>query len=280
MDHLEAIDYRTRARELQQTDTNTASSASYTSGNETGPGTQEGVQLAQNALGAATLPAASTSAANAVGQPTPVTADQLRATMPHAGTEASRYTEPLNQAMATHGINTPAQRAAFLAQISAESGQLRATVEGLNYSSARRLHEVWPLLFPTEATAAPYVHNPEALANRVYANRNGNGDEASGDGYRFRGRGLMQVTGRGNYRNVGFENNPEALADPQNAADSAAAWWQNRGMNGRTVGALDRTQFDAVTHSVNRATSNHRSGGTRTSAPSVRSISANNEVTR
>ena len=107
--------------------------------------------------------------------------------------------------------------------------------------------------FPTEAAAAPYAHNPEALANRAYAHVNGNRDEASGDGYRFRGRGLIQVTGRGIYRSVGYEDNPEAMETPRGAADSAAAYWQNRGLNGRTTGALDRTQFNAVTHTVNAA---------------------------
>lgn len=94
-------------------------------------------------------------------------------------------------------------------------------------------------------------HNPEALANRVYAIRNGNGDEASGNGYRFRGRGFIQVTGRGTYRSVGFENNPEALSEPQTAADTAAMFWQNHGLNGRSMGALNQAQFDAVSRTVN-----------------------------
>lgn len=182
--------------------------------------------------------------------PAAVTADRLRAIMPDAGDEVDRYVEPLNQAMAAHGIDTPEQRAAFLAQVSVESGQLRHTVENLHYS-ARRLTEVWPRRLPTQAAATPYAHTPEALADRVYANRLGNGDEASGDGFRFRGRGLMQVTGRDNHRRVGFENIPEALAEPQNAADTAAAFWVNNGLNGRTTGVLDRAGFDAVSRTVN-----------------------------
>jgi len=183
--------------------------------------------------------------------PAPVTANQLRAIMPNAGAAADRYVDVLNQAMAVRGINTPEQRAAFLAQVSAETGQLQRLVEGMNYSSAQLIQKTWPRRFPTEAAAAPYVHNPEALANRVYANRNGNGDEASGDGYRFRGRGFAQTTGRGNYRAVGFEDNPEALAEPQNAANSAAAYWQSHGLNGRTAGVLNRAQLDAVSQTVN-----------------------------
>lgn len=97
----------------------------------------------------------------------------------------------------------------------------------------------------------PYLNNPEALANHVYANRNGNGDEASGDGYRYRGRGLMQVTGRGEYRAVGHENDPETLETAAGAADAAAAYWANHGLNGRTTGALNRQQFDEVSRTVN-----------------------------
>jgi len=121
----------------------------------------------------------------------------------------------------------------------------------MDYASAQRLQRVWPRRFHTEAEAAPFVHNPEALANHVYAERGGNGDEASGDGFRFRGRGLIQTTGRDNYRDTGFEDRPEALAEPGNAASNAAAYWQNHSLNGRTAGALDRAQFDAVTRTIN-----------------------------
>ncbi len=216
-----------------------------------GPGASSSQQPAASVpAGNVASAAAPTSAAGAAEQPTPITADQLRAIMPQASDEADRYVGPLNQAMATHGINTPTQQAAFLAQISAESMQLHRTVESLDYS-AQRMTQVWPRRFPTEAAAAPYAHNPEALANRTYAIRNGNGDETSGDGFRFRGRGLIQVTGRANYRALGFENNPEALAEPQNAADTAAAFWQSSGLNGRTADVLDQTQFDAVSRSLN-----------------------------
>ena len=183
-------------------------------------------------------------------QVTEVTAGMLRAIMPHAGVAADRFLDPLNRAMALRGIDTPAQRAAFLAQVSVESGQLHHTVENLNYS-VHRLRQVWPRRFPTEASAAPYAHNPEALGNSVYANRLGNGDEASGDGFRFRGRGLMQITGRANYRAVGFESNPDDLSNPVNAANTAAGFWQANGLNRQTTGVLSRHQFDAVSRAVN-----------------------------
>ena len=139
-----------------------------------------------------------------------VTEAQLREIMPTAGARTARFVDPINQAMRAHGINTNEHRAAFLAQISVESGELHRVEENLNYSAAR-LQVVWPRRFPNAAAARPYTHDPEALANHTYANRLGNGDVASGDGWRYRGRGLMQTTGRSNYRAAGFENNPDAL---------------------------------------------------------------------
>ena len=179
-----------------------------------------------------------------------ITEGQLRAIMPHAGANVASFVQPLNVAMRAHGISGAEQRAAFLAQVSVESGDLRHTEENLHYSAAR-LHQVWPRRFHSAAAAQPYAQNPEALGNHIYANRLGNGDEASGDGYRFRGRGLMQVTGRDNYRAAGFENQPEALAAPGNAADSAARFWETNGLNPRTRNVLTRGPFNGVTRTVN-----------------------------
>lgn len=180
----------------------------------------------------------------------PVTPDQMRKIMPNAGARADTYVDPLNSAMRANGITTREQQAAFLAQIAQESGDLANTTENLNYS-APRLTEVWPKRFPTLESATPYARNPEALANRVYASRLGNGDAASGDGYRYRGRGLMQVTGRDNYRAIGFEDNPEALSEPVTAADTAARWWSSNNLPSRTNGELSRADFDAVSRTVN-----------------------------
>ena len=179
-----------------------------------------------------------------------ITEAQLRSVMPYAGARASAFVIPLNTAMRAHGIDTREKRAAFLAQISVESGDLRHTEENLDYS-AHRLHQVWPRRFRTLAAAQPYAHNPEALGNHVYADRLGNGDEASGDGYRFRGRGLMQITGRDNYRQAGFESRPDALADPVTAADSAARFWNVNGLNARSRTVLTRGQLDTITFTVN-----------------------------
>jgi putative chitinase len=170
--------------------------------------------------------------------------------MPGSEQHAEVYTDALNRAMTKHGINTPQQRAAFLAQLSVESGNLRSTEENLNYS-AKRLTQVWKTRFPTIASAEPYAHNPEALANYVYANRLGNGNEASGDGYRYRGRGLIQITGRENYRKVGYENNPDALTDPDIAAHSAAQFWTNRNLNAHSKRRLSRDQFNAISRTIN-----------------------------
>src|SRR6266478_6124926 len=135
---------------------------------------------------------------------------------------ADEWTAALNAAMDRFEINTPYRAAAFLAQVAHESGELQRLVENLSYTAAR-LCAVWPNRFATVDAAQPYERNPERLANYVYARRLGNGDVASGDGWKFRGRGLIQLTGRGNYRSCGtavalpFESEPERLESPASA---------------------------------------------------------------
>jgi len=164
-----------------------------------------------------------------------LTEARLRALMPLCPTLAD-WVRPLNSAMARFDIVTAPRMAAFLAQAAHESNQLRWLVERLDYSP-KRLMAVWPRRFPTLARAEAYAHSPERLANFVYANRLGNGDTASGDGWRYRGRGIFQLTGRGNYRRVGealglpLEAEPELLEQPEHAALSAAQFWQARGLN-------------------------------------------------
>ena len=146
------------------------------------------------------------------------------------------WTRALDEAMERFEINTPERTAAFLAQISHESGEFRRLVEGLSYT-ASRLMKVWPRRFPTLEKAQEYARQPEKLANYVYAKRLGNGDVATGDGWRYRGRGLIQLTGRANYQSAGralsrpFEAQPELLEDPIDAALTAAHFWQSRGLN-------------------------------------------------
>jgi len=151
-----------------------------------------------------------------------------------------RHAAGLSAAAERYGITGNAHRLrAFVAQVGHESGQLRRVSENLNYS-ASALRAVFGRCFPTAALAEEYARKPEMIANRVYAGRLGNGDEASGDGWRYRGRGLIQLTGRSNYREAeeglrwmgaDFVSSPETLEQPLWAAWSAAWWWAAHGLN-------------------------------------------------
>lgn len=176
----------------------------------------------------------------------------------------AKYAMPLRMAMIRYNINNPNRVRAFLAQIGHESGQLSAVVENLNYS-AKVLRSVFGKYFKTDAEAEKYARKPEAIANVVYANRLGNGDTKSGDGWRYRGRGLIQITGKSNYNEasqkmyalplgVDFVDEPELLATPEYAAQSAAWWWENAGLNAIADGlggANDTEVFKQITKRVN-----------------------------
>ena len=127
------------------------------------------------------------------------------------------------------GIDTPHELASFLAQCAHESTDFTRLEENLNYS-AERLMVVWPKRFPSFEIASKYEHSSQRLANYVYANRMGNGDEASGDGFRFRGRGPIQITGRRNYTacDIGFPItvDPDALFLPIPGIKSAIWFWK------------------------------------------------------
>ena len=143
----------------------------------------------------------------------------------------------------------------FLAQIGHESGGLSIVEENMNYS-AKRMTQVWPSRFPTIADAQPFAHNPEKLANKVYANRMGNGDPQSGDGFRFRGRGYIQITGRDGYREVGTRagldliGSPELAFQPEHALRVACAFWKWKDLN--TI--CDTGNFEKVTRRINGGT--------------------------
>lgn len=164
---------------------------------------------------------------------------------------AQRWAEPLNAAMKRFGINTPVRAAYFLAQLGHESLSLSRTEESLSYSRDRLLEVFGKYVTPAEAAA--FVRQPVKLGNHVYANRNGNGNEASGDGYLFRGRGPMQHTGRGNYRHIGgligqpLEEQPSLLIEPENGAMAAAAFWHDNRLNGYA----DQRDVLAVSRIVN-----------------------------
>jgi len=165
----------------------------------------------------------------------PITEQQLLQILPKARPVAGIFLPALNLAMARWKIDSRVRQAAFLAQVGHESGQLRNLVENLNYS-AEALVKTWPSRF-TRQTAPGYARQPEKIGNKVYGGRMGNGPESSGDGWQYRGRGLLQVTGRSNYRAAGaglglpLEDDPGLLEQAENAARSAAWWWAKHGLN-------------------------------------------------
>lgn len=160
-----------------------------------------------------------------------ITAAQIRKLFPAAKAELVEAIVANWPQASGAGITTLKRKAMFFAMIGVETGGLKAIVENLNYTTAARIRETWPMRFKTDAAAQPYVRQPTKLANLVYGSRMGNGPPASGDGYRFRGRGMMQTTGRANYAARRFETNPEALQDPATAFLTAVAEWQRRGCN-------------------------------------------------
>lgn len=147
--------------------------------------------------------------------------------------------ERADEILPAHNICLPLRLPHFLCHALHETGGLsnKTLTEGLNYTTPQRIMSTFKGRFANLADAARFVRRPEALANRVYANINGNGDEASGDGWRYPGRGILQLTGRGNYAAVGDVLGvdlvlfPELAASEEWALPCAAAWWQLNGCN-------------------------------------------------
>lgn len=166
---------------------------------------------------------------------------------------AGQFELPLDAAMTAFTINTPKRAAAFLAQAAHESIGFTRLQENLSYSTPERLVEVFKNRFNGLADAAQYLRQPEKLANRVYANRLGNGDTASGDGWKYRGRGLFQLTGRANYMAAGdglgtdYKANPDLVAEPPDAAFTAAWYWAVGNLNAMA----DVGQIDVITRRIN-----------------------------
>jgi putative chitinase len=157
---------------------------------------------------------------------------------------------PLNQVFVKYDINTPKRQAAFIGQCAIESRNFTRLEENLNYSP-ERLMEIWPSRFPDMATALKYAHQPQLLANKVYAGRLGNNQE--NDGYSFRGRGIIQLTGKDLYDNCGkaigvdLINQPHLLADPNIACMSAGWFWNKKGLNA----LADSKDYDTMTKRIN-----------------------------
>jgi len=160
-----------------------------------------------------------------------VSKEQLRQL--HIGEE---WVDALNATFERFDIMNPLRKAAFIAQCGHECGNFKMLEENLNYR-AETLMKLWPKRFPTLEFANQYAKNPKKIANMVYANRMGNRDEASGDGYRFRGRGCIQLTGHANYYHAGqalgedFVMQPELVATPMYAALSAGFFWNTHKLN-------------------------------------------------
>lgn len=173
---------------------------------------------------------------------TEITPDLLRRIRPETPVQVAELAAAaLGRAFTRYGLTSRAQLAAALATVATECG-FAPIEENLNYS-AGRLMQVWPSRFPTLAAAAPYAGNPQALANLVYANRLGNGGPASGDGWRYRGRGDVQCTGRANYRTYSpapfdLERQPELLTQYGVSALNFCEYWTRRGC-GRYADAGD-----------------------------------------
>jgi putative chitinase len=140
------------------------------------------------------------------------------------------------QILPDYEIDTPQRLAAFLAQTAHESGGYRAIKENLNYRAVT-LRKVFPKYFPTDELAAQYANKPEMIANKVYGNRMGNGPEESGDGFRYCGRGLIQLTGKDNYTRyaqsleISVEEAQEHLTTFEGCVQSAAWFWESNNLN-------------------------------------------------
>lgn len=176
-----------------------------------------------------------------------LTTNQLAAALGCSIAHANAWLTPLNEAIDRFGINTPSEIASFLAQVGHESGGFARLRENLNYS-ANGLAATWPHRYRDKNTRRPNKkaralnRKPMAIANDAYANRMGNGSVESGDGWKYRGRGLIQISGKANYQKCGeylgidLINNPDLLAQMKYAVLSAGWFWH--------VNMLDRLDDD------------------------------------
>lgn len=166
-----------------------------------------------------------------------LTEDHLRHLIPKVK-NLTEWHESLNEVLPQYDITDIARAAAFIAQCSHESAGFTALSENLNYS-ADGLRKIFSKYFPTQELAQAYHRQPERIANKVYANRMGNGDEASGEGWRYRGRGLIQLTGKSNYTRCSeflFQDHtlleqPDCLTQPYYALHSACWFWTANKLN-------------------------------------------------
>jgi putative chitinase len=204
--------------------------------------------------------------AKIMGESTPVPAAPVQPVAPIGGLKLDKLRGHIPDAViamipdtaAKFQINTPLRLAHFLAQCGHESGGFRATQENLNYS-AKGLNGIFKKYFPTEASAAAYARNPQKIANKVYGGRMGNGLEASGEGYKFRGRGYIQLTGKENYTAFGKAIGEDILANPDKVASTyallSAAWFFSKnGLHKMADGGATDAVVTSITKRVNGGT--------------------------
>ena len=162
------------------------------------------------------------------------------------------WVDAINKVLPDYNITTPARISAFLAECSVESQDFTVLQENLNYS-AEGLCKTFGSHFTNEEEAAEYAHNPEKIANRVYSNRMGNGDEASGDGWLYRGQGTIQLTGKENQQsfadslNMSVGDIPNYLGTFEGAIQSACFFWENNNLN--TL--ADSGEIDEISRKIN-----------------------------
>lgn len=170
-----------------------------------------------------------------------------------APTQARQFYEHLRAACERFEINTPARMGCFIGQMRVESADFTRLEENLNYRTPEVLDRNFSAVRGVGDAAALIRLGPQAIANRVYANRNGNGNEASGDGWRYRGRAFVQLTGRHNYSDASTETGrpyleqPDLLLQPADAALASAWYWVRHGCNA----LADSAQYDAITRAIN-----------------------------
>jgi putative chitinase len=183
-----------------------------------------------------------------------ITADTLKRFAPRISTPEI-HAAALEQARADSTINTPLRLCHFMGQVFVETGGFVSMVENLNYRNAQRLDAIFSAVRGLDDARALIKLGPEAIANRVYANRLGNGNEASGDGWKYRGSGYKQLTGRTNYRTIGslidldLEGNPELARDPVAAARIAFKFWDVN----QCSPLADRGDVERITAKINGA---------------------------
>jgi putative chitinase len=176
---------------------------------------------------------------------------QLNPSLPEA--RAQLFAIVLDKSLVDGDINLPLRIRHFIAQVMTETGGCRGIIESTNYTNPERLDQIFNNVQGIEHAKRLIATGPVAIGNTIYANKNGNGGVDSGDGYRYRGRGFLQITGRANYHALGaltgmpLEDNPDLLGEPEPAAHAAALFWRMRKINT----PADADDIDMVTQLIN-----------------------------